>query len=453
MINSVNSYNVNKGYEAKAVAEVSSQTCSKPSFGMNFPFFQSDSAGVKPNITLRTKLNKHELNQYNNLINSIDKTSRKRVEVLLKKGILLNSNSQDKSTVLDNLNKIAEMPRAKGLDSVNLIQSTIEILDDPFKSTQKFGDIPENYKSEVISTQINDSGNKMSVIEAEKAVNVNSSGTCPAASIQFSLAQKAPAEFARFVEGVSSPEMAVEKEISLENLADTTLDAVWLLNAFEIPYTMNDFCKANLKFAPDKNALLRARMQTTNQDNQERSAVDVLLQSTFMNVGSQQTYNSLTDTRAGKFNEKDTGLVEFEKTFTESIVDDKNKITLINQIIDENERLVGYESDLSKLKQQILDTLAQDENIIIGYTFVDRNNNLLGGHEITIVGSRKDSAGRTYLICNDSDDKYFGAIEYLADDLLPKIHHATFPKNVVEKDLDFQPNWIEGLKSYKEMKK
>ena len=76
---------------------------------------------------------------------------------------------------------------------------------------------------------------------------------------------------------------------------------------------MDDYDNANLTFAPDKNAIVRARIQTTNRDPNERSALDVLMQSTFMQVGSQQTYDTLSDKRQGKFNNNDKGLIEFEK--------------------------------------------------------------------------------------------------------------------------------------------
>ena len=47
-----------------------------------------------------------------------------------------------------------------------------------------------------------------------------------------------------------------------------------------------------------------------------RSSIDVLMQSAFMQLGSQGTYNSLTDKRLGFLTSSDnTGLIEFEKTF------------------------------------------------------------------------------------------------------------------------------------------
>ena len=215
---------------------------------------------------------------------------------------------------------------------------------------------------------------------------------------------------------------------------------------------MDNFNNAHLTFAPDKNAILRARMQVTNKDPNERSAVDVLMQSTLMQIGSQQTYDSLSDKRKGKFNQNDKGLIEFEKTFTESVVEDKNKISVTYQTVDDNARLIGYETDFETMKRQISDALKLGENVIIGYTQVDNNNEIINGHEITITGQRYDKDGKLIFICNDTDDDVPNAIEYSAEYLLPKIHHAGLPQEVVKEDVKLVENWVEGLKSYNEMK-
>ena len=247
--------------------------------------------------------------------------------------------------------------------------------------------------------------------------------------------------------------MSVEKTIGLKNLADSTLDAIWLLNAFEVPFEANDFDNAKLTFAPDDKAIIRAQIQTTNKDPYERSPLDVLMQSTFMQVGSQQSYNSLTDKRAGKFNQSDKGLIELEKTFTESVVFDKSILSVTYQTVDENARLIGYETDLGTMKRHLTQALDEGENVILGYTQTDANNIILNGHEITIVGYRQDNAtGKTIFICNDTDDNISRPIEYPEDYLLPKIHHAALPQHIVEKDLNIVPNWVEGIEMYKQMR-
>ena len=406
-----------------------------------------------PQVQMRTELSgKEEKNKYTQVLSHLDKQGRKIIESLLKTGVLLDSNSNDNSTVLDNLYKIATEPRAQGLSSDVILKNTIATIAYPYIITQQFGDIPENYRQRAIEMNNHGKSNLIDINQGINDINVAHSGTCVAASTEFKLAKQLPAEFARFANELSSPKMCVEKTIKLNNLADETLNSIWLLNAFEIPWDKKDFNVAVLKFAPDKNAILRAQIQTTNKDPYERTPLDVLMQSTFMQIGSQQSYNSLTDKRTGKFNQNDKGLIEFEKTFTESVVFDKNILSVTYQTVDENARLIGYETDLATMKKHLLTALDEKENIIIGYTQTDSNNIIINGHEITLVGYKKDNNGKITFICNDTDDDIPNLIEYSEDYLLPKIHHAALPKHIVEKDLNIVPNWVEGIDAYKQMK-
>lgn len=449
MVDSINKINYVNYNIVTPVKSNNNSSVTNPVMKTSTPTFSSSQAVS----TLRTEFNsKSEKQAYTELLKHVDRNSRKQLDILLKTGVLLSSDSNDKSTVLDNLHKMATTPRAEGLDKKSILKDVISTISYPYVITQQFGDIPDKYKQKAISANTEDKTNYVDSYVAHNDINVQYSGTCVAASIEFNLAKKMPAEFARFAEGLSSPSMSVEKTIKFSNLADNTLDAIWLLNAFKMPFETNNFNSAKLKFAPDKNATIRAQIQTTNRDPGERSALDVLMQSTFMQVGSQQSYNTLTDKRQGKFNQNDKGLIEFEKTFTESIVEDKNKLSITYQTVDENARLIGYETDRDTMKRHLLTTLDMGENIIIGYTQVDRNNVIINGHEITIVGYKTQSDGKLVFICNDTDDNLSKPIEYDEDYLLPKIHHAALPQSVVAKDLNITPNWVEGLNIYKQMK-
>ncbi len=404
-------------------------------------------------INKRTELSSSEEKQkYTEVLKLLDKNTKKQLELLLKGGILLNSESNDHSTVLDNLYKMATTPRAEGLSNVGILKDTIATISYPFVITQQFGDIPQAYRKSALSANTVGETNLVTRFKKAQDIDVEHSGTCVAASIEFNLAEKMPAEFARFAEGLSSPSMSIQKEIKLRNLADNALDAIWLLNAFEIPFEANNFDNALLTFAPDKNAIIRAQIQTTDKDPLERSPLDVLMQSTFMQVGSQQSYNSLTDKRKGKFNQNDKGLIEFEKTFTESVVEDKSKLSVTYQTVDDNARLVGYETDFDTMKKHLLKALDMGENVIIGYTQTDQNNIIINGHEITIIGYRYNPDGKLVFICNDTDDNLSKPVEYSEDYLLPKIHHAALPESIVAGDLTVTPNWVEGLNIYKDLK-
>lgn len=445
----------NKLYNANAIGKVQTQkditpaSVSNPQISAKAPSF---TAAAQMPANIRTELTtKEEKEKYTLLVASLDKKDRKKLELLLKTGILLNTNSNDKSNTLDNLHKILTTPRAVGLDPNVVLKETVNTIANPFIITQKFGDIPKSYVQPVIEQAHKNSGTKNDGVD-EKTIDVRASGACVAASIEFNLAIQMPAEFARFAQELTSPKVSVDKTIQLDNLANNSLDAVWLLNAFEIPYEMKDFKEAKLKLAPDKNAIMRAQIQNSNKDAGERSLVDALMQSTFMNVGSQQTYNSLTDVRHGKFNENDKGLIEFEKTFAESVVQDKNKISVTYQIVDENSKLVGYEADANTVKKHILESLKMGENVIIGYTQTDFKNTIINGHEITIIGVKTDKNGKLQFICNDTDDNNPRPIVYSEDYLIPKIHHAGLPAKIVENDVKYVDNWVQGLEEYKKQK-
>ncbi len=451
-----NNYNTVKSVNATRVEKNEHAKENKTSFTSNPIMTQVPYNPALTASRLRTELSsKDEKNKYNELVKISDRETKKNLNMLLKTGILLNADSNDNSTTLDNLYKIATTQRAQGLSNVVILKNTIDTLANPYVITQQFGNIPDKYRAQVEAAEKNKNDNSTPKLPFSGAsdIDVEHSGTCVASSIEFNLADKHPAEFARFAEGLSSPSMSVQKTIKMNNLADNTLDAIWLLNAFEIPYEAHDFDKAKLTFAPDKNAIVRAFIQTVDKDNLERTPLDVLMQSTFMQVGSQQSYDTLTDKRAGKFNQNDKGLIEFEKTFTESVVEDKNKISVTYQTVDENARLVGYETDFNTMKKQITDALNLGENVIIGYTQVDNNNTIINGHEITIIGTKTDKNGKMIFICNDTDDNMSTPIEYSEDYLLPKIHHAALPQAVVADDVNLVENWVEGLKTYKELKK
>lgn len=449
-VNNIKQYNYNTIAPVKSNNNITSarQCVTCANYASSVPF-----ASHTRVLNKRTELSSDiEKKKYTELTKLVDKNTRKQLETLLKSGVLLDSDSNDHSTVLDNLHKMATTPRAGGLDTIGILKDTINTISYPYVITQQFGDIPVAYRKRAMEANAAEKSNLVNIYEAKNSIDVEHSGTCVAASIEFNLAEKMPAEFARFAEGLSSPEMSVKKTIKLNNLADNTLDAIWLLNAFEIPYSKNNFNDAVLTFAPDKNAIIRAQIQTNYKDSLERSPLDVLMQSTFMQVGSQQSYNSLTDRRAGKFNQNDKGLIEFEKTFTESVVEDKNKLSVTYQTVDENARLIGYETDLATMKRHILSALDMGENVIIGYTQVDRNNIIINGHEITIVGYKQNPNGELTFICNDTDDNVTHPVEYNENYLLPKIHHAALPQSVVKDDLTITPNWVEGLKIYQSIK-
>ena len=119
------------------------------------------------------------------------------------------------------------------------------------------------------------------------------------------------------------------------------------------------------------------------------------------------------------------------------------------QNVDENARIIGYETDMNTLKKHLTQTIDMGQNVIIGYTQTDSNNVIINGHEITIVGYKTNpKTNKMTFICNDTDDNETKPIEYSEDYLLPKIHHAALPQSIIKDDLKIVENWKEGLDAF-----
>ena len=407
-------------------------------------------------VTVRTSLaTKDERKKYEELSNELHLDYRKKLEFALKSGLLLKNNSNDRSTVLDNLYKILKEERDPGLDNIKILEECLDILANPYVITQTCEDIPAQYKRQVIGLITNLSEDPKKIAEAKWELDNMHTGTCPAASIEFDLATKHTAEFFRMVEGLTSPKNEVIKTIKMDSLSEKSSEAIWLLNKFKTPHKIHNFDNATVLLKPDKDAIIRARIQNHHRDPGERSMIDVLMQSTLMQLGSQQTYNSLTDKRApNAWTQEDGGLIDFEKTYVESVVEDKNTTSVIYQIVDENGRLKGYEKDFGTIKRELLDTLKMGHNIIIGYTWPDpENDNKLAGHEITIVGYKVNPDGKGVFICQDSDDEVAAPIEMTEEYLLPKIHHAGLPDSIASRDFEYEDSWKIGVDEFQNMRK
>ena len=416
------------------------------------PAFKSSSGIANANIrtTLTTR---DERKKYKDINAELTSPYRRKLNFALKSGKLLKNNSLDKSSVLDNLYKILTEPRDEGLDKITILEESLDILTNPYVITQTCEDIPEEYQKQVVGIITNLSTNPKEIAKTKWELNNMHTGTCPAASIEFDLATKKTAEFFRMVEGLTSPNNEVQKIIKMDSLSDKSLEAIWLLSKFKTPSVMLNFDTAVVNLKPDKNAIIRARIQNQHRDKNERSVIDVLMQSTLMQLGSQQTYDSLTDKRApNAWTDEDGGLIDFEKTFVESVVEDKNTTSVTYQIVSDEGKLVGYQKDFPTIKKELLDTLKMGHNIIIGYTWPDENNNgRLAGHEITIVGYKTKPNGEGVFICQDSDDNISRPIEMSEKYLLPKIHHAGLPDEIASRDSKYEDSWKIGLDEYQKM--
>lgn len=465
--------NINKADHTNAVSSAKSSQipCVSPYFGRNFINFPSSFS--KNELGINTKLtSQKDITMYNVLAqvltasvneqtSPLDNVSRlKKLDVLLKNGTLLKNNSNDYSSTLENLYKIATEQRTLNFDNAKILGQTIDALYKPETITQVFGDIPPEEKAKILTDPELDPR----IRQNPSLLDVTSSGTCVSASFESHLARRHPAEFARWAQEITSPKEAISFTVNSNAFNSSYLEAYNILkNMFEVKPEYIDFNTKNFKFilSPDKNAKTRAQIQNNHWDKGERNILDVFMQSTLMHAGSEQTYNSLIDKREGKFNTNNEGLGEFEKIFLETIIENGERLSLVYQKVDVNQNLVGWGCDFATIQKHIIDTLNTGDDVIIGYVLTNETsgdamlpeyvntpdnapNKIINGHEITIVDYKQDKNGKITFICNDTDDGVDNLIEYSADYLIPKIHHAGYAAKIVEADYDRITNAVYG---------
>ena len=441
--------NIQRIYSNKAVKQNQPAAVEKFSFAASNPInlTKVSSENLKaynPSFTAKTQdsaIEKPSRNlQLRTIKSKLDKTDIKLLEDLEAKGILDDNSSNDGSTVLDNLYLIATEPRIRGLSDKLILKEVIKALSNPASITQKFGDIPVNVAQEIQQ----ETGTPF----PEQALNVISS-SCVVASMEFNLASRKPAEFVRFAQGLSGRDYSVVKNIKMSDIAQGTAECLWKLREFNTNCEIsNNWEDVSIKLQPDRNAIVRARVQTSYKDPNERSCIDVLIQSALLNLGSQNTYDALTDERTGKFNPDKSGLTDFEKTFVEEVVFNTPKISVVYQSLDENGYLTGYNCTPEETKQHILKSLELGHNVIIGYTHMDADNKVDGGHEITITGYEQDANGNGFFICNDTDDNIDQLVKISEEQLLPLIHHAGIPKDALSENDVVVESWREIIENF-----
>ncbi len=404
----------------------------------------AESARAYGTTGIKTSLATEEAKEQYKIVSSmVNSETRVALSGLLKSGVLLNNNSNDGSSVLDNLHKIATEPRIRGLNPSTLLTEAITTVSNPGTITQTFGDIPDAVGRAVFR-------HPELGVRSKEEMNIGEySNCCVAASIEYNMANKNPAEFVRMAAGLSSEDYSVTKNLHLSDISEKRDDALWLLEKFQLPHTLDENDNLKVTIAPDRNAIIRARVQTSYKDEGERSSLDVLMQSALMNVGSQQTYNSLNDTRAGVLNNSPSGLTDLEKTFTEEVVEGKAKESVIYQALDETGRVQARSCDYQTMATQILTALESDNNVIVGYVNFNDDGQVVGGHEITIIGAGEAPTGDLYFVCNDTNDNNDEPICVLAENLLPRLHHAGLPKEAIAGQE--MPTAFDGIPYYKEM--
>ncbi len=410
---------------------------------------------------------------YSRLSNVMDQEGRVYLNQLYKNGKLLSRDSNDGSSTLENIYKIMAKPRVSFLDKKNIIKETLKTLQDPYLITQNIGQIPHSDMQEILQAENIKLAQKIQREQANPYFNPDDiadnypirpesllyihAATCSAASIEFNLADRRPAEFARYVEGFTSPEKSVKTRVKYSDLSPDMMEGLAALTQQNARFRPIDWETIEITVMPDENAYIRADAQEDHRLKNTRSMIDVLMQSSFMRLGARETYNSLTDKRSKEVGEGE-GLNQFEIAFVESIVDSRSKKVpvLYMELDGELTQVTNYAFDFEQTKKHFVKSLDQGTNIITGFLVdMDKDSGKIHnpqGHEILITGYKYDENGKLWFKYNDTDDGDYFAPSWLeADGFIPTIHHANVPMNVLNEPPEQIPVGYMYLREYNAM--
>ena len=406
----------------------------------NPPYIRDNAFLEKTYEKRRKTLTDNEKVYYAKIYSSLDKETKLKFEKCLKSGKLLLHNSNDNSTILKNLYKIFSEPRAKEVNRDTIIKECIIILDNPLIVTQIPEDIPEGFiknasefvfnKEEAVRQQkreiakhsaymmlvLEDEGYKDKATEMKRIKEMlakRAPGTCVAASIEFIMASKHPAEFIRLIEGLTSEKKEAKKMLDCRkaDLTDDDLDFIKIPNKLK-----NNQRELTLK--ADDGAYFLANMQKECQDDDERTTTDILFQSMIFQIGTQGSYNSVSDKHSSFFN-KEEGLNNIEENYILKILlGVKPQDTVYREY--NSDWSLEKEEDNSKIEKDIDSALSKGKYILIGINCSDTKD-YTDGHELTIIGKIKGMDGTEYYVCKDTDEYYNRPVQIKKEFLLENI--------------------------------
>ena len=407
---------------------------------LNPPYIRDNALIGKTYGSKRKTLTEKEKVYYAKIYSSLDKETKLKFEKCLKSGKLLLNDSNDNSTILKNLYRIFSEPRAKEVNRDTIIKECINILDNPLIVTQNPEDIPAGFiknASEYVFNQeeavrerkraiAKHSAYMMLILEDEeykdKATEMKritemlanrNLGTCVAASIEFVMASKHPAEFIRIIAGLTSEKKEVKKMLDLRkaDLMDDDLDFIKIPNKL-----INNRRELTLK--ADNGAYFLANMQKVCQDNDERTTIDILFQSMIFQIGTQGSYNSISDKHSSLFNKED-GLNNIEENYILQVLFGVKPQDMVYREYNSDWSL-DKEVDNSIIEKDIDSALRTGKYILIGINCSDTTD-YTDGHELTIIGKTKGLDGTEYYVCKDTDQSFTRPVQIKKEFLLENI--------------------------------
>lgn len=376
--------------------------------------------------------------------------SQQTFKRLLQNGVLTDTRSENQQPTFYHLYAMANSPRINGVDGQRLVTDMLRILDKPYTITQKFAPMASDIKKATIKefNTLSKFNNRSELPETYTGIVPSDLGkafsaTCVPSSQMYRMAENNPSELCRQINELSAMgyfwETAHRDEIwpNEPNRAEEAL-AEWRSDYIQ---TGPDSFKVKVQI-PYSGRLRAINSGMSNKPGVVQSPAESLYQSALSNFGTGKRYNDLLGVRWDKFNTIMPGLNDMEKSFMESVIEDKGPIQSVSYQVTSSKAnvkegetpdgyLFGYTNSFESTTNHVLQGLKQGWAPIVGITYTDSTGKLQGGHEVTIVGAYNDEkTNELMFVVVDSDDGIPKPVVHDAKSFVPQIHHMGFPKSI-----------------------
>jgi hypothetical protein len=411
------------------------------------------------------------LKMYTTIRKSLDSETRSLFKSLLKDGVLADSRADGGHSTLYHLYSMLTTRRANGYNNQILVKEAVHILGRPYVITQQFAPLSENMARRILQVRNNPGLLSRSVIQAPfkqltwKDLDVEHGATCVASSLMYYMADKEPAELARHLSELTSPMNAFFEKARLEELSPADPSKAYdVLREHHIKYYVSGPGEVTIRVenppagalrAIDSQKVIQNRLKFKTPDGKPsaqnpyqdmRTGIESAYQSALMFLAT-RTYDPAIDLRDDEFNpgQGSIGLTADEEALMQTIVKDIGGVSAVTyQVVAGKDNpqpgeeganfLYGYTRSFEQITSDIIESLRMGQPVIIGSIDTEANGSIYSPHVNTITGAFMDPKSHELMFTMaDSDDNIPSLVVHSAREIIPKIHHATFPLKIAKR--------------------
>lgn len=380
------------------------------------------------------------------LYNTLDERGKNSLKALLPTGKLFRAQAEDKHSTLYHLYAMATTPRLNGIDGPRAARDLLSLIDNPDPIVQTFVTLLPQDAQEMLRqfnlhpVDLPDNKQTISALDYLQSYSAD----CVPAAIMARQAISNYDELARQINEITGlgyfdetvraqeiwPKNPAEAQAVMDEWQWTYQPKAGEPGAYTVRFTTPESVKIRMVYAHRK-----------DKPGQEQSPIEGGYQGTLAYQGAGKRYNGILGKRWDPTNTLSIGLNAIEKTVLENAIEDGKSIHSVQYQIatgrqgseaDGDSYLFGYTVPFEETQKHLLLTLDMGWNPVVGFIETDNEGRVQMAHEIMIKGY-KQVGDQLYFEVIDTDDDNPKTVMRAAKEIIPKIHHASFPFGLAQR--------------------